>query len=120
MATRVDLERVFSEFHHFRFTVGKAIGTVDNLSVRDQLERMARSLDDDFAELQADATNAREWQPLWPRSSQRAPAATASGCRPHLALQETSPERFGEQHERDYQRGIPPIREVCEDWNTDR
>ena len=118
MATRVDLERVFSEFHHFRFTVGKAIGSVDDLSVREQLERMARSLDDDFAELQADVPTAWTRQTLWPDSSRPAPTAGTSGYRSHLTLQETPPERFGEQHEQDYQRGIPPIREVREDWNT--
>ena len=118
--TRVDLERVFSEFHHFRFTVGTAIGSVDDLSVREQLEKMARSLDDDFAELQADVPTAWTRQTLWPHSPQSAPAATTSGYRSHLVLQKTPPEQFGEQHELDYQRGIPPIREVREDWNADR
>ena len=116
MAARIDLEQVFSEFHDFRFTVGKAIGSVDDLSIREQLERMARSLDDDFAGLQADVPSAWTRQPLWPHSSGPARTATASGYRPHLTLQKTAPERFGEQHEQDYQRGIPPIREVREDW----
>jgi hypothetical protein len=115
MATRVDLERVFSEFHHFRFTVGKAIGSADDLSVREQLEKMARSLDDEFAELQADVPTAGTRQTLWPRSSRPAPTATTSGYR-SLTLQRTPPERFGKQHEQDYQRGIPPICEVREDW----
>ena len=120
MATRVDLDRVLSEFHHFRFTVGRAIGSVNDLSVREQLERMVRSMDDDFAELQADAPTAGGRRTYWPRSLQPAPIATTSGDRPHLTLRKAGPEQFGEQHEQDYQRGIPPIREVREDWNLDR
>jgi hypothetical protein len=120
MATRVDLERVFSEFHYFRFSVGKAIGSVGDLSVRDQLERMARSLDDDFAELQADAPEAWSRQPSWANSSQSAPTPTTSGYSSHLTQREARPERFGEEHEADFQRGLPPIHEVCEDWSTDR
>jgi hypothetical protein len=117
MATRVDLERVFNEFHHFRFTVGKAIGSADDLSVREQLEKMARSLDQDFAELQADSPAACTRQDLWPDSSRPAPAVRTLGYRSYPTLQEAPLERFGEQHELDYQRGIPPIREVREDWN---
>ena len=120
MTTGVNLERVFSEFHHFRFTVGEAIGSVDDLSVREQLERMARSLDDDFAELRADVPTAWTRQAHCRHSSGPAPTVGTSGYRSHLTLQGTPSERFGEQHEQDYQRGIPPIREVYEDWNTDR
>ena len=120
MATGVELERVFSEFHDFRFTVGQAIGNVDDLSVREQLERMARSLDDDFAELEADVPTVWTGQIHWPHSPLSAPAAGTSGHQSHLTLRKTPLERFGEQHEQDYQRGIPPIREVREDWNTDR
>ena len=109
--TGADLEQVFSELHHFRFTVGKAIGSVDDLSVREQLESVARLLDEEFAELQADTPATVARHTLWPHSS---------GYGPKAILHATHSERFGEQHERDFQRGIPPIHEVCEDWNTDR
>ena len=120
MATRVDLERVFNEFHHFRSAVGKAIGSVDDFSVREQLERMARSLDDDFAELRADVPTAWRRHAPFTHSSGPALVAGTSGYRSHASSQRTPLERFGEQHERDYQRGIPPIREVCEDWNIEK
>ncbi len=120
MATRVDLERVFSEFHYFRFSVGKAIGSAGDQSVREQLQRMARSLDDDFAELRSDVPAAWTREPLWGNFSESSPRAATSGHRSHPALQETRPERFGERHEEDYQRGIPPIHEVREDWNIGR
>ncbi len=115
MDTSVGFDRVMSEFHHFRFTVGEAIGTVDDLSVRGRLERVARVLDEDFAELQADVPAVSTLQAPGPH-----PYELASARRPRLACQSPPLDRFGNQHEQDYQRGIPPIREVCEDWNSDK
>ncbi len=107
MAIRVDLDRVFSEFHDFRFTVGKAIGSVDDLSVREQLEKMAQSLDEDFAQLEADAPHA------WTRQTHG-----QHSCQSRLTQQRVAADRFGEHQELNYQQGIPPICEVREDWNA--
>jgi hypothetical protein len=120
MDTGVDLDQVLSEFHHFRFTVGEAIGTADDLSVRNQLERTACLPDEDFAELQADVPAGSTPEEPGSYPYELALESRPSACRPHLVRQTPPLERFGEQHEQDYQRGIPPIREVREDWNSER